>query len=141
MIIQPDALRDLTRRIFSAAGCQQEEAQRVAQLLVESSERVLSVLIGNLLRNAFSYTDKGAISIRIGSDYVCVADSGPGISKGDIDQIFQPYFRGSAGGEGYGVGLSIVKRLVDRFDWKLEVESEEGEGTAFTVRFPQPVTT
>jgi signal transduction histidine kinase len=116
------------------------QIQADGQLLVESSEKVLSVLIGNLLRNAFSYTDTGTISVHIGSNFVCVADNGPGISKSDIDQIFRPFFRGSAGGEGYGVGLSIVKRLVDRFDWRLEVESEEGEGTAFTVRFPRPLT-
>lgn len=107
-------------------------------LLVDAPERVLPILIGNLLRNAFNYTLKGSITIRIKSDGFSVADSGIGMDKAQLNQLFKPFFRGQENtAPGYGIGMTIVKRLCNRYDWSLRLSSKMGEGTEVSVHFPK----
>lgn len=105
-------------------------------LAVEASRKVLSVMLGNLIRNAFSYTDAGRVDIEISDRRFTIQDSGIGIPAPDVENIFKPYFR--AGGRqrgGHGVGLTIVKRFSDRFGWPVEIQSTPGEGTRVSVEF------
>ena len=105
-----------------------------AQLTVVASDKVLSILLGNLIRNALQYTDKGEVSIRITDSCFMIHDTGVGIPDEKIDQIFRPYVRGDQSNDtGYGVGLTIVKRLSDRFGWPLVIQSTPGEGTFIEV--------
>jgi signal transduction histidine kinase len=106
------------------------------RLMVHAHEKVLASVIGNLLRNALSYTDAGAVSVRIGSDSVTIEDTGPGMDAGQVEQAFKPWARGGRRRGGFGVGLTIVKRFSERFDWPLEVDSEPDRGTRVSVRFP-----
>ena len=107
-----------------------------SQLRVHSSETVIGVLIGNLIRNAILYTEQGEVRIDIEEDRLTVVDSGPGIPQSSIDRIFDPFHRGSnENSSGYGIGLTIVKRLCDRFHWDIEVSSEGSRGTSFRLRF------
>ena len=107
-----------------------------SQLRVHSSETVIGVLIGNLIRNAILYTEQGEVRIDIEEDRLTVIDSGPGIPQSSIDRIFDPFHRGSNdNSSGYGIGLTIVKRLCDRFHWDIEVSSEGPRGTSFRLRF------
>lgn len=110
---------------FSAAG----------RLHVQASFKVLSVLVGNLVRNACAYTQSGFIRVSVNRGSLLVEDSGCGIPRNQVDKIFSPFIRGSTGG--YGVGLAIVKRFCERFDWPLEIDSLPGEGTRVSVSFPQ----
>ena len=110
------------------------------RLLVRASEKVLSVLIGNLLRNAFIYTDQGQVDIVVNESEVLIRDSGIGIPSRTLSEVFKPFVRGSRyGRRGHGVGLSIVKRLADRFGWLVQIESTEGVGTQVTVCFADSV--
>lgn len=117
-------------------------------LTVAADPRVLSVLVGNLLRNAVQYTAKGKIEVRIEGEGLSIEDTGIGIAPEKIDSVFEPFVR--AGeiasstaaiekpeeiGQGHGVGLSIVKRLCDRFGWAVEIESRLGQGTRVQVDF------
>ncbi len=63
-----------------------------------------------------------------------VRDTGPGISEEERERIYEKFFRGtsSAGHEGSGVGLSVVKRIADRCGWRVNLESFQ-KGTCFTV--------
>ncbi len=98
--------------------------------------RVLHVVINNLLRNACSYTDHGRIEVVLEQDRLSVRDSGIGMSAEAVARAFEPFYRADPEQpKGTGLGLSIVKRLCDRFGWKIEVESEPGQGTKVTVRF------
>jgi signal transduction histidine kinase len=106
------------------------------QLMVYANEKVLASVIGNLLRNALAYTDAGAVSVRMGLDSVTIKDTGPGMDSGQIAQAFKPWSRGGRRRGGFGVGLTIVKRFSERFDWPLEVDSEPDRGTRVEVRFP-----
>ena len=68
-----------------------------------------------------------------------VKDSGSGIKKENISRIFDPLFTTKALSEGTGLGLTIVHDIVKGiFDGSINVESEAGEGTSFTIHFPPP---
>lgn len=108
-----------------------------AQFCLHAPSKVVAVLIGNLIRNAVSYTDEGRVRVVVDPGMVTVEDTGVGMSESDLKQIFQPFFRAEHGRRGgIGVGLTIVKRLSDRFRWPIEFESELGKGTRVRVRFP-----
>jgi len=108
------------------------------RLETHASDKVLSVLFGNLIRNAFLYTDHGSIDITINKDSVIIKDSGKGIPQQQVEDIFKPYYRGNnTATHGYGVGLTIVKRLSDRFNWPIKISSTPGKGTRIEVKFPE----
>ena len=107
-------------------------------LYVRGSGKMLGLVVGNLIRNACAYTEKGGVNITVGDQFVEIADSGIGIANEDLKAVFQPYFRIEKSVEsGHGIGLSLVKRLTDRFGWPLEMSSEEGIGTTVRVSLPQ----
>jgi signal transduction histidine kinase len=106
-------------------------------LHLDAPERVLAVLIGNLLRNAFSYTDRGEVEVTIAAQGVVIRDTGVGIAPEQLAEIYRPFARGaSARRGGFGVGISIVRRLSDRFGWPVRIESEPGVGTRIESAFP-----
>lgn len=108
-----------------------------SRLVIEASDKVLSVMIGNILRNAFSYTDQGRIEIHINSDSISISDSGVGMSEQEVEQVFKPYYRtGSRPRGGHGVGLTIVKLLSERFHWRVKMESTPNVGTSVRIDFP-----
>ena len=108
------------------------------QLRVLSSETVIAIVIGNLIRNAILYTDQGEVRVDIEEDQLTIADSGPGIPQSSIDSIFEPFQRtANESIPGYGVGLTIVKRLCDRFNWDVAVSSDGSQGAHFRLRFNQ----
>jgi len=107
-----------------------------ADLKLQTSEKIIEVLLGNLIRNAMIYTEEGRIDIHINADSVFVEDTGVGMSEEQLQQIYKPFFRGGRRPSGgHGVGLTIVKRIADRFDWQVDFESELGMGTKVTVKF------
>jgi two-component system OmpR family sensor kinase len=93
---------------------------RLESLTVPSEPVMLATMIRNLIDNALRVTERGGcvdVTVyRIDDRAVLqIEDTGPGIAPGDMAQVFEPFFRGSpADGEGSGLGLSIVKRVVDR---------------------------
>lgn len=95
----------------------------------------------NLLSNALRYTPRGYVKARLEwreqALWLEVADSGLGIDQASRARIFRPFNRGAQhGGRGAGLGLSIVKRLVERMDGRLELESTPGQGSTFRVCLP-----
>ncbi len=108
------------------------------KLFVTGSDKVLSVMIGNLVRNAFSYTDTGDVVIKLDGFNLIIEDSGIGMQEQDVEKMFKPFQRGETRLRGgYGVGLTIVKMLSDRFNWPITVESQLGKGTKVIVNFPE----
>jgi signal transduction histidine kinase len=94
-------------------------------------------MLGNLLRNAILYTDEGSVDITVTSSSVIISDSGRGISPQQVNDIFKPYYRGNnSSTPGHGVGMTIVKRLSDRFNWPIKINSTPGQGTRVEVQFP-----
>ena len=105
-------------------------------------ERIVEI-VGNLVRNAIKYNkDNGSIeiSVRGGETPVLVVkDTGIGVSEENKEKIFDRFFTvdKSHGGKhgGFGLGLATVKKICARAGWKLNVESELGVGTEFTIAF------
>jgi signal transduction histidine kinase/HAMP domain-containing protein len=120
--------------------------------VIGQGDRVLlrQVLIG-LLTNAFKNTPPpGKVTIRArrrpeGDVTVEIADTGSGIAPEDVDRIFERFYRGSGSleQEGFGLGLSIARRMVDVMGGEIGVESVEGHGATFWIRLraAQPATT
>ena len=108
-----------------------------AQLRVSASETVLTVMLGNLIRNAILYTDEGNIDITIDEQKISITDSGRGIPQSKLESIFEPFERVDMDDRvaGYGIGLTIVKRLCDRFGWNIQVSSLANQGTSFVISF------
>lgn len=102
----------------------------------------------NIIDNAVKYTDKGSIEISTSEDekniIIEIEDTGIGIPRKDIDRIFERFYvvnksRSRASG-GTGLGLSIVKHIINRHNGFIDVSSEEGKGSKFTIRLPKNLT-
>ena len=113
------------------------EVRSTHRVYVEAPEKVLSILLGNLLRHAFSYTDAGQVTVEIGAGKVSIGDTGVGIAAEKIEEMFRPFVRGEGNRRGgHGVGLTIVRRLSDRFGWPVNITSNPGVGTTVEITFP-----
>jgi signal transduction histidine kinase len=109
----------------------------------QADERLLSHIFTNLLSNAVKYSEAGSAAhffvSRDGREAVCaIRDKGIGIPEEDQQHLFSAFHRGSNVGTrpGTGLGLLLVKRCTDLHGGKVQVESQLGEGTTVTVRFP-----
>ena len=107
---------------------------------VEGSRSELSEVLVNLIFNAVDALPQGGrIQIRTWADesWVCVSveDDGVGMSEEVKRRMFEPFFT-TKGPKGLGLGMSMVQGIVSRHRGSIEVQSEEGKGTTFTLRFP-----
>jgi two-component system capsular synthesis sensor histidine kinase RcsC len=113
------------------------------------ADRIRQVL-GNLLSNAIKFTEHGRVVLRVrqvqreGESSVLawqVTDTGVGIAAEEQARLFEPFrqVRGAASAQGTGLGLSISDRLVRLMSGELQVVSEPGLGSSFSVRLPLPV--
>ncbi len=117
-----------------------------AQVIVSADMLRIKQLLLNLLDNAIKYTEpRGKIILGLKAEdkeaVITVTDTGRGIPPEDLPFIFERFFRRSAkltdrSATGFGLGLSIVKWIVDSHGGKIEAQSEVGKGTTFTVRLP-----
>lgn len=106
-------------------------------------DRIIQVLF-NLLHNSVKFTNEGTVSVdgytENDTAYIVVEDTGIGMDRNTIQSIFEPYEQARTGGTmiegGFGLGLSISKKLVELHNGTLSVESEIGKGTAFTFSLP-----
>lgn len=102
---------------------------------LEVPERVLGIILTNLLRNAFQYGEGKPVLIEADPVGLTVKDQGRGMTPEELEKAFQPFFRVQADGAGHGLGLAIVSRLCERLGWALRARSVSGEGTSITVRW------
>jgi len=115
--------------------------------IVSVDEALLERVVVNLLSNALKYTDEGRVDVRVTEEsntwIVAVRDTGKGIPANEMEHIFEEFYQLSNPHrdrkEGFGLGLSIVKRTLGllQLDWK--IESEIGNGTTFFITLPRSV--
>jgi signal transduction histidine kinase len=98
----------------------------------------LQSVMGNLLRNAWHYTDHGYVRLTLNDNRFVVEDSGIGIPEERRHAMFQPFVRGDEQrGEGLGLGLSLVQRICAQQDWQVQLSTREPNGCRFTVTLTQ----
>lgn len=103
----------------------------------------ITKVLNNLLSNALKFTPRyGKVSVAVGQEgeklSIDVSDTGKGISEGAILHIFEPFYQAEqdAGNIGTGIGLSLVKQIIDSIEGSITVESIEGKGTVFHITIP-----
>ena len=146
-------LNGIINRVVDAV--QPEVEQKGLKLQVEVPETLLTIkandedlerLLSNLLENAVKYTPpKGKVCLQLSlhndSVRIVVSDTGIGIAPESMGRIFEEFYRAKnakeMGPEGTGLGLSLVKHIVDRYHGEIGVESKPQEGSTFTVTLPK----
>ncbi|WP_027727434.1 sensor histidine kinase KdpD [Treponema sp. C6A8] len=115
------------------------------EYIIPYDEQLLNRVFENLIGNALRYTEEGD-EIKIiafeqdNNLFVKICDTGIGISENDLANIFDLFYRASNSRreEGMGIGLSVVKNIIETHGWKINVESEKGKGSCFTIIIPIP---
>ena len=95
---------------------------------------LLEIVIGNLLRNALFNTQSGTILLRLEAERLIVKDTGFGIPPEMLAHVFEHHYKGTTS-TGAGVGLSLVKRVCDRYGWLISIDSQAGLGTTVAIDF------
>jgi PAS domain S-box-containing protein len=116
---------------------------------VIADQRRLEQIILNLLNNALKFTEKGHVRIfcRTENDHYCLSfsDTGIGMQPEELPGLFRPFHQIDTGlsrkHEGTGLGLSICKKLMDMMGGTIDVQSQWGQGSTFTLRFPRQTKT
>jgi signal transduction histidine kinase/HAMP domain-containing protein len=141
------SLNQIVSEYFERNGATPDGVQSVLQLTSESSElqadpHQLTLILGNLVRNAEqAMADNGGGRLTVetvrqadGTLELAVSDTGGGIPREEFERIFEPLYTTKA--KGFGLGLPIVKQLTTLNRGDVEVESEVGRGSRFSLRFP-----
>ncbi|MGH8031225.1 MAG: sensor histidine kinase [Luteimonas sp.] len=119
-------------------------AQRPVKLVVtisasprlHASPKVLALMFGHLLENACTFTEHGSIEVIVEHDRIIVRDTGIGMTSDVLEKVYAPFYRADPFHvAGKGMGLSIVRRLGDRFGWPVTLDSTPGHGTIATIGF------
>jgi signal transduction histidine kinase len=113
--------------------------------LIRTDPNQMQQVLLNIIHNAIHSMPKGGelviqsmVEQREGDEWIGirVKDTGIGISKENLDKIFEPFFTTKPSGEGTGLGLSVSYSIVSEHGGYIEVESDEGVGSLFTVWLP-----
>lgn len=114
-------------------------------VIIDGDELRLGQVLRNLVQNAIKYTPSGgqielAVAVRDGFAHLCVRDQGLGIPRDALTSLFRPFFRvetdETAHIKGMGIGLYVVHEVVTLHGGTIDVQSEPGVGSTFTVRLP-----
>lgn len=122
-----------------------DSGARGQEVLVRADSTDIAVALDNLLDNAIKYTESGGVTVSIGAsdDHITleVADTGIGIPASDTARVFERFYRvdkaRSRDSGGTGLGLALVRHVVERAECSIEMSSEVGKGTTFTLTFPR----
>jgi signal transduction histidine kinase len=109
-----------------------------AHPLILAERTPLKIVVANLIRNAFAHTASGTVSIAVDDRALTVTDTGEGIRGEEIARVFDKHFKG-AGSTGAGIGLSLVKRICERYGWETVIESAVGRGTTVRLTYVKSI--
>lgn len=148
-----DVVRRVEKELYpmvQAKGLYLETDVRVENTNLRTDEQWFSMVLANVVSNAVKYTEEGGVTIRVQEDLldgepalaIKVVDTGPGITSEFMPLLFQRFTREArAHGDaptGTGLGLTIARQLLDHLGGRIDVESQRGKGSTFTVLLPAP---
>ncbi len=108
----------------------------LSDFYVTADVKLISRVVDNLISNAIKYNKVGGkLSITIQNSRLIIEDSGIGIKKEDLNKIFNRYARFNSSEGGFGIGLSIVKQIIDIHNLKIDIESQENKGTKVIIKW------
>ncbi len=110
------------------------DIELAAEPNLQVERALLEVVIGNLIRNALFNTNTGSVLLRLEADRLIVRDSGIGMRPVELEHALDRFYKGPSSA-GAGVGLSLVKRICDRYGWQISLVSQEGHGTTAEIIF------
>lgn len=110
------------------------ELEAPAAVTLPVPAAMFAIVVANLLHNALAHTDRGVVTIRLDADRLAVTDTGIGIRAEEMAQVFERFHRGPES-TGSGIGLALVKRICDRYAWRIALDSRPGGGTTATLQF------
>jgi len=126
----------LLREVTAHRGLSINFERQQASPAVAAIPAVLSVVVGNLLKNAVTHTDRNVIDVVVAPAQVVIRDYGPGIDGTLQATMFGRFVRGGHGDAGgAGIGRALVKRFCEQFGWALSIDSDVRTGTCITLRF------
>lgn len=122
------------------AKTKQVSVENIAQgpLIVRANISELHMVLKNLIQNAIKYTEPSwKVELILTKNIFVVRDTGRGISSSEQEKIFERFYKWNTtrSEEGFGIGLALVKKIVDANGWKIELESEVWKGSEFRVIF------
>jgi two-component system sensor histidine kinase MtrB len=128
-------LAALTRAVLRSRGWEERVTLDGGEAVVTSDPRRLERILANLVGNALEHGADG-IEVRVGSDFVEVSDHGPGIAPEHLPHVFERFYKAdpSRSGRGSGLGLAIAQENARLLGGEIQVESEPGQGSRFTLR-------
>jgi signal transduction histidine kinase len=136
-----DSAVELSRSRMEMHRVRLEREYRTIPPPIQADPTELEQIFTNLFVNSIEeMTDGGVLGVELEQDdgtiVVRVSDTGKGIPQENVSKVFDPFF--TTKNSGTGLGLSVVLRIVRTYNGKIEVESEVGKGTVFTVSLPIP---
>ncbi len=101
---------------------------------LNGDENLLKEMIFNVVENSCKYTS-GKVRIEVSKDYIKVSDDGPGMDEETKSHLFEEFFRKRTDVPGFGLGLSVVKRIADLHSLKISITSSPSDGTTITFKY------
>ncbi len=148
MTTEGDVIRFIRYQVQALASLAQEKGLALhvsaeGESMVRFDDDKIGLIVNNLVSNAIKYTDDGSIEVmaayREGSLFLEVSDTGVGIPKEEVRRVFERHYKATnnpGNVASSGIGLSLVKELVDYLGGEIMAESDPGQGSAFRVRLP-----
>lgn len=139
--VEPVRMRTLVDASVRARGWERRVETIGDDVSVESDRRRLERIVANLIGNALEH-GRGAVRVRVSSNgeeaRVDVEDHGPGIDAADLPHVFDRFYKADPArrGSGSGLGLAIAREHARVLGGEIEVASEVGAGSTFTLRLP-----
>jgi PAS domain S-box-containing protein len=152
--LEPIECRDVVAEVASALsplaegkGLTFQSVYHDGPMPVKTDRRALGQILTNLVGNAIKFTPRGSVRIELGEQQangspmaaIAVSDTGVGIRTEDLPRLFQAFERlqNSTRAEGTGLGLHLCSKLAELLEGRIQVESEYGKGSRFTVMIPK----
>lgn len=141
-VVINDILKEIREEYLPIAdkkGLQLEVGKEI--IAIKCDRELIKLAISNLVSNAIKFTQKGNVSIDLrsldGHIQIIVSDTGIGMDEETKKHIFERFYKADPNAPGTGIGLTIVKEIIEKHKGKIEVESRPGKGSKFIVTLPR----